>query len=279
MRIKKRAFTKYILRTFSLEPIIRRLLDVVLEIRHDETSEKVLSSRAQKILNLLQPLKFEFLPPLVRYGSSNEGGYLLLDVEPHIYSLVSYGVGDDVSFEYDLSTIVSEIVLYDFSVSTLPMQIPNAQFHQIGISSEPTNGFVTVEQTLTNFEITKPLLLKMDIEGFEWDILNSLSFEVLHRFDQIVIEFHGLCSLVHEYEFQRMFAALSRISQTHLPVVIHANNFGDYQIIGNVPIPDVVEVTYARKAKFGLMDIPVKVNKKLSYPNNPLRPDIYLSID
>lgn len=277
MRIKKRILAKYLLRKLSLESVIDRLSDVVLEIKHDSTSENILSSRARQLVNLLRIPSGVSLPPLVRYGSKSDGGYSLIEVEKNAYSLLSYGVGDDISFEIDLSKTVSRIALYDFSVSKLPIEIPNATFHQIGISATDTEGFITVEESLSNFDKLEPLILKMDIEGYEWDILNSLGVETFNRFDQIVIEYHGLAKLFHEQEFARMNAALSKIRETHLPVVVHANNYGDFRIIGNVPIPDVVEVTYVSKLKFGLSDSTLVVTEQLDYPNNPIRPDIYLS--
>lgn len=45
------------------------------------------------------------------------------------------------------------------------------------------------------------MILKMDIEGAEWDVLGSICCSTLSMFDQIVIEYNGLLSITRWKEY------------------------------------------------------------------------------
>src|SRR5262249_60117777 len=83
------------------------------------------------------------------------------------------------------------------------------------------------------------LLLKMDIEGDEWDILDSLDPRQLLRFKQLVIEFHWMEKFVDEAWRRRALGALAKLRSEHTSIHVHGNNHGGVAVIGNVPLPRV----------------------------------------
>ncbi len=93
------------------------------------------------------------------------------------------------------------------------------------------------------------------------------------------MEFHRLHSLNEENHFKRVLTTLENLNSTHLPVNIHANNWSPYDLVNNIPIPNVIEVTYLRKDLIGNpITISRQKNSELNAPNNPNRPEINLGV-
>lgn len=61
------------------------------------------------------------------------------------------------------------------------------------------------------------MLLKMDVEGAEWDALMATPDDVLRRIDQIAMELHGV-------NHSRYLAAIKRLRQHFYVVNFHVNN-------------------------------------------------------
>jgi hypothetical protein len=278
MAIRKRKFIKFLIKQLSLTNFVNRLLDINLEILHDETSENILSSRAIALSNLLSSPILKNPPKLCRYGSLHDGGYTLVEVQQGEFSLLSFGVGDDITFEADLSKLVNEIHLYDFSVTQLPVDIDNATFFQLGIAAKKELNFVTLKDAVNALKSETSLILKMDIEGYEWEVLNSTAVADLDRFEQIVIEFHGVTDLRFLTTFEIMYECFRKLNVNHAPIVVHANNFGSYRILGNVPVPEVIEVTYLHRKRLNQFEPQSMETAVLdTFANNPSRPEICLA--
>ena len=69
------------------------------------------------------------------------------------------------------------------------------------------------------------MILKMDVEGAEWEILSCINENILARFDQIVLEYHELLAADKEKE-KLIFSALSKINSKHKLIHLHGNNMG-----------------------------------------------------
>jgi hypothetical protein len=91
-----------------------------------------------------------------------------------------------------------------------------------------------------------PPILKLDVEGAEWDVLTETPMGLLRRFEQIVVELHELPRL-EERRFRGMaWKALATMSSSFTLCHVHANNFGGIQTVCGFPIPDTLELTYIR---------------------------------
>jgi hypothetical protein len=116
----------------------------------------------------------------------------------------------------------------------------------------------------------------MDVEGTEWDSIGQAPPAVLRRFAQITLEFHDLLRL-HEPDFNdpavRAFAALDA---DFAVVHVHGNNFGEIGFTGGMPLPDTLEVTYARRDLFETLPSRTFYPTPYDTPNFDERPDFPL---
>lgn len=91
------------------------------------------------------------------------------------------------------------------------------------------------------------LLLKIDIEGGEWDTLFHARRETLQQMRQIVIEFHVLglpaCHAYFETVLRKVLNAGFLVSH------IHGNNWGPMNVLANgrYMVPDDLEVTFVNR--------------------------------
>jgi len=203
---------------------------------------------------------------LCRFGSKNDGGYVVVNDFSESDTLVSLGIGDNVDFERAISKRLGRILAFDHTVDLPNKEIANLTFTKIGVKAEVAQNFITLNSIITNNTISGDLILKIDIEGWEWEVLDSLSSLELSRFKQIVGEFHGF----HEIRnFDRIERVISKLAENFLVTNSHANNWGDYQIIQKIAIPDVLEISWLRKDRVkGNPKYGQKNSENLNSPNN-----------
>lgn len=194
--------------------------------------------------------------PLIRIGGNGDGGYLCPDILHGISGCISPGTNTIKYFEDDLlsSWGIPSIMIDAGSTEenfTTPMQ-PGQMLIRKWMMPRAGNSSVTLDEVLDNpLMPAGDLLLQMDIEGHEYDNINSWSAGLLGRFKVIVIEFHCLSRLKRPWrpKARKMMSAISRLSETHLCVHLHPNNCcGSFRLAGtNLEIPNVVECTYLRR--------------------------------
>ena len=128
----------------------------------------------------------------------------------------------------------------------------------------------------------------MDIEGSEFNWIESMSTENMNKFAQIVIEIHW------PFDVYRC-NMLKKLGETHNLIHFHGNNYCAKNIPAGLPcgrsengtikiqnqeIPEVFEATYVRK---DLMPNAQKIQKtfptELDAPNNPYWPDLKFTIN
>jgi hypothetical protein len=213
--------------------------------------------------------------PYTRYGTPNDGGYVMCsDIYPGSDCLVSMGVERNVDFEVDLAKRIKNIHMYDYSVATLPKPVPGGKFFQekIGLG----HGETSVDDCVRRMrdEAKGDLLLKMDIEGSEWNVLSVATR--LNEFRQITVEMHWMMYLGDDAFYEKVVKALSNLRKTHTPVLVHANNNQPLMVMGACPVPNVFEVLYLRTADYHWD--PIK-DPFASYvvTNDPTFPEIGLS--
>jgi hypothetical protein len=136
---------------------------------------------------------------LKRYGSDHDGGYLLCEnLLARVESAYSYGIGTEDNWGCDVSRQLEVAVhQYDCFTSHRPAcDGGRFVFHDecVGPTKETIESrrFETIaEQIAANGDVGKRLLVKMDVEGAEWEALRATSDAVLDRIDQIAMELHG----------------------------------------------------------------------------------------
>ena len=197
----------------------------------------------------LQPVKL-LNCELARYGEAHDGGYLACrNLLGDVRSAYSYGISGYDGWGCDISTELKVPVhQYDCFNTTRPSCPAGAPlFHAeciAGKRSTDAEGHVfdsLKSQIVRNGDAGKHLIVKMDVEGAEWDSILQTPDDVLDRIDQFIFEFHGFDRNTALYV--EVIAKLKR----HFEVVhLHFNNHAC--VSGGVPFPAwAYEVTFVNK--------------------------------
>ena len=111
----------------------------------------------------------------IRIGTPDaDGGYVLLNRRlEDINILYSYGVAENSDFEEMFCKKYRAIArLYDHTVNEAPIKRDFIDFHKEGVGPEKNEDCNTLESHIAqNEDNNKKLILKMDVEGAEWDVL------------------------------------------------------------------------------------------------------------
>ena len=217
------------------------------------------------ILNNLVPVE-----NLKRYGAKNDGGYVLYSGFSPLTTVISCGIGDNASFDFDVADEVSEVYMYDHTIDSVEKLKTNMQFFKLGIDIKSIENFITIKEITNKYRLHN-IILKLDIEGMEWDILDNLSDELLLIFDQVAVEFHNLFQLAQIEKFNLYIRVLEKMSKYFSVINIHPNNWGGSRIVCGVPLADTFEITFLSKQ---VQSIPLKSKIDLNNPNNPNEPEL-----
>lgn len=182
----------------------------------------------------------------VRVGRNCDGGYVVPGLALSECDLcVSYGLGHDTSFERKLISKGIKVVGFDPDVSTHPKW---ARSGRVKTYSDFAN--------LNEVALAKSVLLKMDVEGSEYDFLNSL--DQTHFADKVhtfVLEIHTGNGLRPKWADLDM---LGIVLHSHDVVHVHANNFGTSDGF----FPKSLEITFLSKKR-----MPSRVLDRGRYPS------------
>lgn len=210
-----------------------------------------------------------------RCGANHDGGYVIdrnIALNSHVISL---GVGDNISFDYQISSIARTVTLCDFSIDSLPFEIPKSSFLKKKVVKSVSNEReeITLAQLLKNLPQGEKVIIKMDIEGSEWEVLDNFDWREYPLVCQLVIEFHGLLDRAKNFDAPKMLEVIQNLTNEFVVVNFHPNNYGDFECFLNIPIPDVVELTLVRKGWITSEFSNLKPSQ-LNAPNNPNVPEI-----
>jgi hypothetical protein len=223
-----------------------------------------------EILALLEPSPTR-LTLAKRFGAANDGGYVLINDISKKDFLVSMGVANDVRFEKEISSLLNAMHLYDDSINSLPENLTNCTFFGERIGGI---GNVSISDTIRRAKNVGDFILKMDIEGSEWDTLDAESEDTLKVFRQIAVEFHWFNDL-NDFEYlDKSLRVLRKLTQSHFVLNVHPNNWGELFYINGVMFPQVIEVTFLRRDDYEIVYDLVNFKKDLSKLNSPCNPNV-----
>jgi len=257
---------------FWLKTRVRR---VVHDLAFRHFSLRINSRRMaeiSEILGLIRPLATEL--PLVRVGGDGDGGYLLPRDWDGLAGVISPGVGEVSEFETFFSTLGVPCFLFDASVPK-PEGLPgNILFTSQFIGETSSENSITLEEALRFAPEEGDLLLQMDIEGDEWNVLQSLQAQSLQRFRTLVIEFHDFDTLLFSsWGIRLVRIVLDKLLSDFYPVHVHINNCcGSTTFVGAKgpsKLPRVIEVTLHRKDRVSNVEHYAVLPSDLDSPNLP----------
>jgi hypothetical protein len=227
---------------------------------------QMLGVRARKFRDLLKVQSNSTLT-LKRFGPIGDGGYFLpeniLKLSSH---LISCGIGSNNDFEIALARQGFHGIQIDNSISKAPILHHSLTFLKTTLGRDKNSK--SIEDIIEQFPGVKNFVLKLDIEGSEYSVLEDLDMSF---FQAIIIEFHFLHLISEDTFWNRIQKILLSLNETHSLLYINPNNYSGFSIIGGVPIPITVEVLYVAKdaiksQKKGSSEL---IHPEFLEPNNP----------
>jgi hypothetical protein len=211
---------------------------------------------------------------LERFGEPNDGGYLLCgNLLSNVRAGYSYGISGYDGWGCDLSRRLTVPVHEYDCFDTRKPECPggNTIFHAecVGSATATIEGrpFDSIErQIAANGDAGKSIVVKIDVEGAEWESFLATPTRVLERIDQMAVEFHG----VREARF---VAVVEKLRETFHVAHFHVNNYSCSAGIG--PFAGwAYEVLFVNK-RIGVADgtAASAAPHPLDAPNNPAASD------
>jgi len=183
-----------------------------------------------------------------RFGEPHDGGYVLCaNLLDSVKSAYSYGISGYDQWGCDVSRrLAVPVHQYDCFNLTRPV-CPGGRtvFHEECVAGAPAalegRLFDTLQhQFAENGDGAGRVVVKMDIEGAEWDTLLRVPDAVLRQIDQLAIELHS------NGEDQRTIDVVMKLKQYFYVASLHFNNVNCQE--GIAPLPsDAYEVLFVSK--------------------------------
>lgn len=235
----------------------------------------------RRLFAMLQPVAITNCR-LERFGEAHDGGYLMCgNLLAGVEAGYSYGIGGYDKWGCDISDALNVVVhQYDCFNTTRPScSSGDMVFHEacVGDAAETVDGrlFDTVENHLTaNGHGSSRVVLKMDVEGAEWDSLLTVPKQTLARIDQLAIEFHWIQDGNHRWiQDDRYVRVVQRLKEFFEVAHIHFNNASCVGDLGPFPA-FAYEVLFVSK-RLAVVDsaASVQLPHALDAPNYPSLPD------
>jgi len=222
--------------------------------------------------NILKPFKSNY-QNLLRVGPKKDGGYIIdKRIMNKSKTIVTCGLNDDWEFEKHYLRInpKSKVIAYDHTVNKkfwkerfkkdflaliLLKKINinkildvfkyidykfffknNIHISKKVVLLKKKKNEISIKEILDK---KKNIILKIDIEGDEYKILNTINKEQ-NKINLLIIEFHNISKNISKI---KKFLSNSKFKIIH----IHANNYGGIDKFKN---PNVIEVTLLNSKKF-----------------------------
>jgi len=197
-----------------------------------------------------------------RIGPQEDGGYIMADfVLENCSALFTYGVGGDDRFEVEFSTTYNKpSYLFDHDVRRVELERVEAQklewlaqdryreskncyFFPRGLGfGENLNDFSNEYKELG---IKGPVLLKIDIEGYELDYFTdprvpSIASTVMG----IILEVHSIDRDVNREKFIKI---MNILNENFILIHTHGNVWAEDWVYDSMKIPQVLELSFINK--------------------------------
>jgi len=208
-----------------------------------------------QLFSELQPIKLKNCE-MKRYGMGADEGYLLCDnLLTNVRVAYSYGIDGREGLGCEISTKFKvPLHQYDcFNLTRPACQRGDAIFHEECVGEvmqrdQAGRLFDTIEnQIRKNKDGDKTLLLKIDVEGAEWESLAGTSNEALQNVDQIAIEFHK------RQDKSEYVDLIKKLKKTFYIAHIHYNNHSCTKGLDE-PFPSQTFQVLMVNKKIGILD-------------------------
>ncbi len=237
-------------------------------IRRERWYRNAPEGRRQALLEELQPVALANCE-LKRFGEPNDGGYLLCaNLLNNVESAYSYGISGYDGWGCDISRQL-RLKVHEYDCFNLQEPVCHGGalvFHPecvAGKRSSDGDGrlFDAPEaQIARNRDASRHLVVKMDVEGAEWETFLSMSDSTLDQIDQLAVEFHGANG-------PNAKEVIDKLKRKFYIANLHFNNYSCAR--SNWPFPAwAYEVLFVSK-RIGILDRRRAESSSLNAPNKP----------
>jgi hypothetical protein len=241
-------------------------------------SDAELGEMVRAVLRLLRPQRL-MRNEKIRLGSGHDGAYVMMNDFTGVDTALSFGINDNIEWDKVIADKGIRIHQFDHTVEDPAPHDPRMVFNKTMIATEVGPGQTSIEALVREQDRgdERPnMILKMDIEGWEWPVLEQTSLEAVQRFGQIVGEFHCF-DYMSALDFrQTIFRGLRKISKFYAPIHVHANNYAGWKVIGGVPVPAVVEICFVNRSLYPVEESDETFPTDLDRPCDPNQADMWL---
>jgi hypothetical protein len=200
-------------------------------------------------------------------GSHGDGGYFMNgdDLLEAKY-LISGGIENNNTFEYELAELGIKGLQVDNSIDSAPLTHKNLQFIKATLGWRGSDTF-SINEHIERSGI-KNMVLKLDIEGAELNVINSITKLNFKKINVVIMEIHNLNYIFDDRFWQELSGALTLLREVGLfPCFVSPNNATSSEILGGLSNPRNIELTMTReknlKKAFNYKDlIPINVNQQ-----------------
>jgi len=243
---------------------------------------------------------------LIRVGSIDDGGYVVhFNAVKKTTKLISFGISDNWDFERNFIKVSSaKIYAYDYSIDNIfwknKFKVDLIKFFQLKIFKlKKLYKMIQYLDFLYFFKFKKDnhfflkkigndkdsiqfgdvikyvyqhndkLFLKVDIEGFEYEIINEIIYHK-EKLVGIVIEFHKTTE-----NLMKIINFIEKLKPNLQLIHIHANN---YSVKKKNQFPEAIELSFTKtdffafdQSNFNKKRYPIK---NLDFPNSKRSPDV-----
>ena len=181
-------------------------------------------------------------------GNKSDGSYVLLDDFKNIKIAYSFGIGKRIQFDNELAKRGIDIYMYDHTINSLPYNNPKFHWEKIGLAGKNHKNarMRTLEELISKngHESEKNMILKIDIEKWEWESLINLKEDTLNQFKYILIEYHFIDEKQSNITYL-YYQVIKKLSTTHQAFYVRCNgNRSKIVNFGNNRICWIMEVSY-----------------------------------
>jgi len=185
---------------------------------------------------------------LKRFGGLGDGSYVLPQkyVTKGTY-LISGGIENNNELEISLANLGVHGIQIDNSINQAPKSHKNLEFRKVTISDSDSQTETTLN-SLMKLNINEGrLIVKLDIEGYEWKTLAAVTKNELASIDCLILELHNLSLISNPDQGKEILEVLGKIEAAGLrSIFCQANNGCLTYVLGGTLIPDNMEVTFIK---------------------------------
>jgi hypothetical protein len=214
----------------------------------------------------------------VRLGRDGDGGYVMLNDFAEVSAALSFGINDDCSWDTDIARRGIDVYQYDHTVDGPPTPNARFRFFKKRIAAEMSEQSETLGSALAKLPAPDVghTILKIDIEGSEWEVFDSTTIEQLARFSQVVGEFHGFSNALDASWRDTAHRVMSKLRSVFEVVHVHGNNHAPFAVVANIAIPESIELTFANRTIYTCQETDEVFPTPIDQPNWEGHPDIFL---